>query len=280
MSTCYSPSKASSRPTPLNLTAILAGATVALVLWIVALSIRGPEGRSAGSVTLAGPHSAAGRGHNPPLPEGELHLSAKGVHGRRPPRGSGGCLRWRSWLASTVARSQWAALLAFAVGAGALFFLSTKSLHERYWDGHVAAHVACLAGAVAIAYGGRLAAEAQGRTIEAALAVALATLGAAFALGESTGVTAMDATALSSSAGLFGLMLAALAKLCPDDKRPLAPVGSRRGDYPSRALRGPARQRRPLCRDAAKGRVTAPCGAALGATARPLVPGNRSSGSP
>ncbi len=208
----------------MNITAILAGAAVALLLWIVAVWIRGSEGRSVGSVTLAA--------LIPLLAVATTHWR-QGASFAYPPKEFMDAALLAGAVAVPLAllagfhrrRTQWIALLAFAAGAVALFYLSTKSLHERYWDGRVLLHVACLAGAVVVAYGGRLVAEAQGRTIEAALAVALATLGAAMALGESTGVTAMDATALSSSAGLFGLMLVALAKFRPDDKRPLAPIG-------------------------------------------------------
>ena len=208
----------------MNLTAILAGATVALVLWAVTLLIRGSEGRSFVAVPLAAliPALAVGVTH---------HLQGKDFV--FPPKefmdaallGGAAAIPLALLAGFHRRRSQWIAFVAFGAGAIALFYLSTKSLHERYWDGQVLLHVAILAGAAVIAYGGRLVAEAQGRTVEAALAAALATLGAAIALGESTGITAMDMTALSSSAGLFGLMLVAQLKFRPEDKRALAPVG-------------------------------------------------------
>ncbi len=208
----------------MNIPAILAGAAVALVLWMVAVWSRGSEGRSVGAVGLAAliPLLAVGTTH---------HLQNLGL--AFPPK----VFMDAALIAGAVGvvlglvagfhrrKAQWVALLGFAVGAVALFLLSTKSLHERYWDGQVALYVTCLAGAAIVAYGGRLAAEAQGRTIESSLGAALAMLGASVALGQSTGVSAHNAAALSSSAGLFGLMLAGLAKWRPDDERALAPMG-------------------------------------------------------
>ena len=208
----------------MNITAILAGAAVALLLWILALRIRGPEGRGVGAVALAAAipllavattHHLQGASFGYP-PKEFMHAALLAGVGAVP----------LALLAGFhVRRSQWVAFAGFALGAVALFLLSTKSLHERYWDGRVFLYVACLSGAAVIAYGGRLIAESQGRTAEAALATGLATLGAAMALGQSTGVSAMDAAALSSSAGLFGLMLVGLAFFGSEELRPFTPVG-------------------------------------------------------
>jgi hypothetical protein len=208
----------------MNLPSILAGAAVALVLWVLAVGGRGSEGRRAASVVLAAliplsavatTHYIQGAGFAMP-PKEFMHAALlSGVGAAVFAIIAGFHRRW----------GQWVAVLGFSSIAVALFLLATKSLHERYWDGQVALYVACLAGITVIAYGGRLAAEARDRTIEAALATGLATLAAAIALGQSTGVSAQDAVALSSSAGLFGLLAAALTKWRPDDTRPLAPIG-------------------------------------------------------
>ena len=210
----------------MEITPVLVAAGVSLILWLAALTLRGAEGRSWVSVLLAAtiPVAAVVTAHRlqglsfgyPPKEFMEAALLA-------------GCAsvglgvltgRAKGWATSVVA------LVLFGIGAATLFYYPTQPLHERYWGGEVLIYVACLTGIALVVFEGRLAAEARGRTAESALAVALATVAAAPALGLSgTTVTALDAAALSSSAGLFGLMLVGLLHFRSDDMRPVEPLG-------------------------------------------------------
>ncbi|WP_145198437.1 hypothetical protein [Planctomycetes bacterium Poly30] len=189
----------------------VAGAGVSLVLWFVVLALRGERGRRGVAVVLAAlvPAAAVATTH---------HLQGQSFV--FPPRefmdavllaGAGAVLLG---VLAGLGRGAWplaAVLLLFGLGGAALFYLPTEPLHERYWDGKVLLYVGCLSVIAVVGFGGRLVAEAQRRTAESALAVALASVAAAPALGLSgTALSAMNAAALSSSAGLFGLMVVAL----------------------------------------------------------------------
>ncbi|MFT5735013.1 MAG: hypothetical protein ACJAZN_000153 [Planctomycetota bacterium] len=210
----------------MNITPVLAAAGVSLVLWLLALALRGAEGRSWMALALAAliPVAAVATAHRlqglslgyPPKEFMDAALLA-------------GCAsaaiglfvgRAKGWASGVTA------LVFFGLGAAALFYYPTQPLHERYWGGEVLLYVACLTGIALVGFGGRIVAEARGRTVESALAVGLATVAAAPALGLSgTAATALDAAALSSSAGLFGLLLVGLLRFRSDDTRPLQPLG-------------------------------------------------------
>lgn len=119
-----------------------------------------------------------------------------------------------AWIASRGRRSAWGAIALLAALLVALFAIPTETLHDRYWGGRVAEHVAgmSLVGLIAVLV--RWGQSARGRVPEGMLAFALTALAAAPTLGlTGTGVSAALAGALAGAAGLFGLATLAIAPL-------------------------------------------------------------------
>ncbi|MEM6674864.1 MAG: hypothetical protein AAF726_18595 [Planctomycetota bacterium] len=191
---------------------VLVGVAVGLVLFALGLALRGEDGRRPLAHLLAAvapvaavlaAHQALGKSF--PAPPTEfldwVLLAGAAVIPVGVIAGRGGAL-------SVIS------VVLLAAVAGALFFFPTETLHERYWNGEVALYVGVLAGAATLAFTGRLIADAQDRTVEAALATGLAAVAAALALGLSgTSVGAQLVASLASTAGLFGVALLAAASL-------------------------------------------------------------------
>lgn len=113
-----------------------------------------------------------------------------------------------AWLAAHGGRRATVAmgiLVALLVG---LFLYPTAPLHERYWEGRVALHVAGLSLMSWLAIQVRRWQAARARVAEGMIAFALVAVAAAPTLGfTGTGISAALAGALGGATGLFGLTL-------------------------------------------------------------------------
>lgn len=111
-----------------------------------------------------------------------------------------------AWLASHGAGRALAARVMICAILMGLFVYPTAPLHDRYWDGRVALHVAGLTLISWLAVEVRWLHVSHDRASEGMLAFALAAVGAAPTLGfTGTGISAVLAGALAGAAGLFGL---------------------------------------------------------------------------